>query len=54
MQLESYKGSNYKRPKIKNFKDKESKNKSQTKDFKKRRYLSRLYSNSNGLKMVYT
>ena len=53
MQLESYKGNNYKRPGIKDFKDKEFKNKGQTKDFKRRRYLSGLYSNSNGLKMVY-
>ena len=53
MQLESHKGSNYKRPKIKDFKDKEPKSKGQTKDFKRRRRLSGLYSNNNSLKIVY-
>ena len=53
MRLESYKGSNYRRPKIKDFKDKEPRNKGQTKDFKRRRRLSGLYSNSNSLKIVY-
>ena len=53
MQLESYKGNNYKRLKIRDFKDKEPRSKDQTKDFKRRRHLSRLYSNSNSLKIVY-
>ena len=53
MQLKSYKKSNYRRPGIKDFKDKESKNKGQTKDLKRRRYLNRLYSNSNSLKIAY-
>ena len=53
MWLESYKGSNYRRPGIKDFEDKESGNKGQTKDFKRRRRLSGLYSNSNSSKMVY-
>ena len=53
MQPESYKGNNYGRPGIKDFKDKEPGSKGQTKDFKRRRYLSGLYSNSNSLKMVY-
>ena len=53
MQLESYKGSNYRRLRIKDFKDKEPGNKSQTKDFKRRRRLNRLYSNNNSLKIVY-
>ena len=53
MQPKSHKGNNYKRPGIKDFEDKESKSKGQTKDFKRRRYLSRLYSNSNSLKTVY-
>ena len=53
MQLESHKGSNYKRLRIRDFKDKEPGSKSQTKDLKRRRCLSGLYSNSNGLKMVY-
>ena len=49
----SYKKSNYGRPGIKDFKDKEPGSKSQTKDFKRRRCLSRLYSNNNSLKMAY-
>ena len=53
MQPESYKGGSYRRPKIKDFKDKELGSKGQTKDLKKRKYLSGLYSNSNGLKIVY-
>ena len=53
MRLKSYKGSNYRRPGIRDFKDKEPKSKSQTKDLKRRRHLSGLYSNSNGLKIVY-
>ena len=48
-----YKRSNYKRPKIKDFKDKNPKNKGQTKDFKKKRYLSRLYNTNSNLKAVY-
>ena len=53
MRLKSHKGNNYGRPKIKDFKDKEFRNKGQTKDLKRRRYLSRLHSNSNSLKIVY-
>ena len=53
MRLESHKGNNYKRLEIKDFKNKEPRNKGQTKNFKKRKYLSGLYSNSNSLKMVY-
>ena len=53
MRLESYKKSNYKRLGIRDFKDKKPGSKGQTKDFKRRRYLSGLYSNSNGLKIVY-
>ena len=53
MRPESHKGNNYGRPRIKDFKDKESKSKSQTKNFKKKRCLSGLHSNSNNLKMVY-
>ena len=53
MQLENHKKNNYGRLEIKDFKDKELGSKGQTKDFKKRRYLSRLYSNSNSLKTVY-
>ena len=53
MQLESHKGNNYKRPKIRDFKDKEPGSKGQTKDFKRRRYLSGLHSNSNSLKIVH-
>ena len=53
MQPESYKGNNYKRPGIRDFEDKELRSKGQTKDFKRRRCLSRLHSNSNGLKIVY-
>ena len=53
MRLESHKGNNYKRPKIKDFKNKELKSKGQTKDLKRRRCLSGLYSNNNGLKIVY-
>ena len=52
-QPKSYKRNNYGRPKIKDFKDKEPRSKGQTKDFKRRRHLNRLYSNSNGLKIVY-
>ena len=54
MRLKSHKGSNYGKPRIKDFEDKKPKSKSQTKDFKRRRCLSRLYSNNNSLKMVYT
>ena len=53
MQLKSYKKSNYGRPRIKDFKDKELGSKGRTKDFKRRRYLSGLYSNSNSSKIVY-
>ena len=53
MQPENYKGSNYKRPKIRDFKNKEPRSKSQTKDFKRKRHLSRLYSNSNSLKIAH-
>ena len=53
MRLESYKGSNYKRPRIKDFEDKKPGSKGQTKDFKRKRCLNRLYSNSNSLKIVY-
>ena len=53
MQLESHKGSNYRRPGIKDFKDKEPRSKGQTKDFKRRRCLSGLYSNNNSLKTAY-
>ena len=53
MQPKSHKRSNYGRPKIKDFKDKELKSKSQTKDFKRRRHLNRLYNNSNSLKIAY-
>ena len=53
MQPKSYKKSNYRRPRIKDFKDKEPKSKGQTKDFKRKRYLNRLYSNSNSSKIVY-
>ena len=53
MRPESHKGSNYGRLGIKDFKDKELRSKGQTKDLKRKRYLNRLYSNSNGLKMVY-
>ena len=51
--LESYKENNYGRPEIKNFKDKELGNKGQTKDLKRKRRLSELYGNSNGLKIAY-
>ena len=50
MRLESYERSNYKRPEIRDFRDKELGSKGQTKDIKKKRYLSRLYSNSNCFK----
>ena len=35
------------------FKNKKPKSKGQTKDLKRRRYLSGLYSNNNSLKIVY-
>ena len=47
------KKSNYKRPKIKNSEDEELGSKGQTKDFKRERYLSRLYSNNSGSKTAY-
>ena len=53
MRLKSYKGSNHGRSRIKDFEDKEPRSKSQTKDFKKRKYLSGLYSNSNSSKIIY-
>ena len=53
MQPESHKKNNYRRPGIKNFKNKELGSKGQTKDFKRRKRLNKLYSNSNSLKMVY-
>ena len=53
MRPENYKGNNYKRLRIKDFEDKKPGSKGQTKDFKKRRRLSGLYSNSNSLKMAY-
>ena len=53
MRPESHKRSNYGRLKIKDFKDKKPGSKGQTKDFKRRRHLSGLYSNNNGLKMAY-
>ena len=53
MRLKSHKKSNYGRPEIRDFKDKELKNKGQTKVFKRKRRLSRLYSNSNNSKIVY-
>ena len=53
MQPESHKKNNYRRPKIKDFKDKEPRSKNQTKDLKRRRRLSRLHSNNNSLKMAY-
>ena len=56
MQLESYKGNTKIRLKIRDFKSSRTNNKEskgQTKDFKKRKHLSGLYSNSNNLKMAY-
>ena len=53
MQLESHKGNNYKRPGIRDFKDKEPRSKSQTKDLKRRRYLNGLHSNSNSSKIAH-
>ena len=53
MWLKSYKRSNYGRPRIKDFKDKKLENKNQTKDFKRRKHLSGLYSNNNGLKIAH-
>ena len=56
MQLENYKGNIKTSLKIRDFKGNKTnsiKNKGQTKDFKRRRRLSGLYSNSNGLKMAY-
>ena len=53
MRLESHKGSNYGRPKIKDFEDKELRSKGRTKDLKRRRRLSGLYSNSNSSKIIY-
>ena len=53
MRPKSHKRSNYGRPRIRDFKDKEPRSKGQTKDFKRRRRLSGLYSNSNSLKIAY-
>ena len=54
MRPKSYKRSNYRRPETKRgFKDKKPKSKGQTKDLKRKRHLSGLYSNNNSLKMVY-
>ena len=54
MWLESYKESNYRRSKTKRvFKDNKPRSKGQTKDPKKGRYLSGLYSNNSSLKKAY-
>ena len=55
MQLKGYKGNTKASLGIRNFKDRTSsiKSKSQTKDLKRRRRLSRLYSNSNSLKTAH-
>ena len=53
MRPESHKKSNYRRPRIKDFKDKKPKSKGQTKDLKRRRSLSRFYSNNSSLRTVY-
>ena len=57
MRLKSYKESNYKGPEIiKDFKSNKTNNirsKGQTKNFNKKRRLSKPYSNNNGLKMAY-
>ena len=54
MRLKSYKESNYGRPRIRDFRDKELKSKSQIKDLKRRKRLSGLYNNNNNnLKTAY-
>ena len=55
MRLKSYKGNTKVSLGIRDFKDKTNsiKSKGQTKDFKRRKYLSGLYSNSNSSKMAY-
>ena len=55
MRLKSYKGNIKASLKIRDFKDRTSsiKSKSQTKDFKRKKRLSGLYSNSNSSKIVH-
>ena len=56
MQLKSYKGNIKASLEIRDFKNSKTnniENKGQTKDFKRKRRLSGLYSNSNNLKMAY-
>ena len=54
MRLKSYKKSNCRKPRIIRIsKNKKPKSKGQIKNFKKEKYLSRLYSNSNSLKTAY-
>ena len=53
MQLKIYKRSNYKRPKIRDLKNKEFRSKSQIKNPKRGKYLSGLHSSNSNLKMVY-
>ena len=54
MWLGSYKENNYRRPKTKRvFKDNKPRSKGQTKDSKREKYLSKLYSSNNSLKTVY-
>ena len=56
MQLENYKGNIKTSLKIRDFKGNKTnsiKNKGQTKDFKRRRRLSRLYNNNNSLKIAH-
>ena len=56
MRLKSYKKNTKTSLGIRDFKSSKTNNigsKSQTKNFKRKRYLSGLYSNSNGLKIAY-
>ena len=56
MQPKSYKGNTKANLEIRDFQGSRTnsiENKGRTKNFKKKRYLSGLYSNSNGLKIVY-
>ena len=56
MRLESYKKNTKANLGIKDFKSSKTNNigsKSRSKDFKKKRHLSGLYSNSNSLKITY-
>ena len=56
MQLKSYKGNTKVSLEIRDFKGSKTNSigsKGRIKDFKKRRCLSGLYSNNNGLKMAY-